>query len=98
MTQKQQTIKNEVSLKGTGIHTGKKVNITFKPAPANSGINFIRIDLPDKPVIPAEISYLLDAPSRLRRTSIGQNDAHVHTIEHLMASFFIVCCFWVIYA
>lgn len=86
--QNQQTIKNEISLKGIGIHTGKKVNITFKPAPQNSGINFIRTDLPAKPVIPACISYLLDASSRMRRTSIGKDTTEIHTIEHLMASFF----------
>jgi len=88
MTENQNTIKNEVSLKGVGIHTGKKINITFKPAPPNSGVNFIRTDLPEKVVIPANISYLLDESLRMRRASIGKEDVEVHTIEHLMASLF----------
>lgn len=85
--EKQRTIKGQASLKGVGIHTGKQVNMTFKPAPENSGINFIRIDLPNKPVIPANISNLLDSSLRLRRTSIGKDGVQIHTIEHFMASF-----------
>lgn len=86
--EKQKTIRKQANLKGVGIHTGKEVNITFKPAPPDSGINFIRTDLPGRPVIPADISYLLDASLRERRTSIRKEDVEVHTIEHLMASFF----------
>ncbi|MBN1405646.1 MAG: UDP-3-O-[3-hydroxymyristoyl] N-acetylglucosamine deacetylase [Candidatus Omnitrophica bacterium] len=85
--EKQRTIKTQVSLKGIGIHTGRPVNITFKPAPENSGISFVRIDLPGKPVISANISHLLDSSLRLRRTSIGKDSAQVHTIEHFMAAF-----------
>ena len=85
---KQRTIKKQTSLKGIGIHTGKQVNITFKPAQPDSGINFIRTDLPGKPVIPARIQYLLDTSVRERRSSIGKNGAEVHTIEHLLACFF----------
>ena len=51
---KQRTIKAPVSVKGTGLHTGKEVTMTFKPAPANHGYKFKRIDLPDSPVIKAE--------------------------------------------
>ena len=42
---KQKTIKTEVSLTGVGLHTGKEVNITFKPAPVNNGFTFVRVDL-----------------------------------------------------
>ncbi len=42
---KQKTIDKEVSLKGVGLHTGKEVNLTFKPAPENFGFAFKRIDL-----------------------------------------------------
>ena len=42
---KQKTIKNDVSLKGVGLHTGKDVTLTFKPAPENTGFAFKRIDL-----------------------------------------------------
>ncbi|MFH0731754.1 MAG: UDP-3-O-acyl-N-acetylglucosamine deacetylase [Candidatus Omnitrophota bacterium] len=85
--QKQKTLKKEVSLKGTGIHTGEQVNITFKPALPNSSINFLRTDLPDSPLMPATLAHLLDAQLRVRRTSIGKDKAQAHTIEHLMAVF-----------
>lgn len=83
----QNTIKSEVSLQGIGIHTGEKVKVTFKPAPIDSGINFIRVDLPEKPAICANIPNVLEASLRIRRTAIGKENAQVHTIEHFMASF-----------
>ncbi len=83
---KQKTIAKEFSLKGTGLHTANKVNITFKPAEPNSGINFIRVDLPGKPIIKASANNLLSPEHSLRRTSIGRDGAEVQTIEHLMAA------------
>ena len=53
MSEKQRTLAKEVSLNGKGLHTGVNVNITFKPAPANYGYKFCRVDLPDKPIIDA---------------------------------------------
>jgi UDP-3-O-[3-hydroxymyristoyl] N-acetylglucosamine deacetylase / 3-hydroxyacyl-[acyl-carrier-protein] dehydratase len=86
----QKTIKNEISVKGTGIHTGKEVNVKLKPALSDSGVNFIRVDLESKPVIKAHISKITKPQRRLRRTSIGLNlkekDIEVHTIEHIMAA------------
>lgn len=86
--ERQRTIKKQASLKGIGIHTGAKVDVTFKPALPDSGINFVRADLPGKPAIPADISYLLNMPTGTRRTSIGKDGIFVYTIEHYMASFF----------
>lgn len=83
---KQRTIAKEFTLSGVGLHTANKVNMTFKPAAVDSGINFIRVDLPGKPVIKTLVDYLLPAERRTRRTSIGQNGTEVHTIEHLMAA------------
>jgi len=87
---KQKTIKQEVSLEGIGIHTGKKVKVRFKPSLAGSGINFIRTDLKDKPVIKADITKITPPSRRVRRTSIGislkDEDIEVHTIEHFMAA------------
>ena len=65
---------------------GKKIEVVFKPAPPNSGINFIRTDIPDNPIIPATISSLTDLSKRPRRTSIGQGEVEIHTIEHLLAT------------
>ncbi len=82
----QRTINREVSLKGIGLHTGNQVEVKFKPSLPNTGINFIRVDLPQKPTIQAHILNLIDISPSLRRTSIGLPDAEVRTIEHLMAT------------
>jgi UDP-3-O-[3-hydroxymyristoyl] N-acetylglucosamine deacetylase/3-hydroxyacyl-[acyl-carrier-protein] dehydratase len=82
----QKTIVNQITLKGVGIHTGNKVNITFKPADADSGITFIRTDIPGAPRIKADVESLLLAPKFSRRSSIGNDQAEVQTVEHLMAA------------
>ena len=82
----QKTIVNQVSLKGSGIHTGNKVNITFNPAPVDSGVTFIRTDIPGAPRIKAEIGSLLLASKFSRRSSIGNDQTEVQTVEHLMAA------------
>ncbi len=83
MLGKQQTIKNEVTLSGVGLHTGNKSNMTFKPAPENYGVKFRRIDLPDSPEIPADIDHVIDIS---RGTTIAKDGAEVHTVEHVLAS------------
>jgi len=82
----QRTIKNNAKIEGMGIHTGKEIKVVFKPAPADSGIKFQRIDMPGKPIIPASIESLIDKEKKTRRTSIGNNGAEIHTIEHLLAT------------
>jgi len=57
---KQRTIGKEVSLTGVGLHTGKQVTITFKPAPENTGYAFIRVDLEGSPVIEADANYVVN--------------------------------------
>ena len=52
MSVKQNTLKGEFSLKGKGLHTGKEVCATFKPAAENTGYQVVRTDLEDKPVLP----------------------------------------------
>lgn len=81
----QKTIKNPARIQGVGLHTGGKVNIVFKPAPINSGINFVRVDLDNKPVLKADCQYLLSSQHSIRRTSLGVDGAEVQTVEHLMA-------------
>lgn len=89
--EKQKTIGKELSLKGIGLHTAKKVNITFKPAEIDSGITFIRVDLPGRPAIKASSQNLLSPSRSPRRTSIGVGDAEVQTIEHLMGALAGLC-------
>jgi UDP-3-O-[3-hydroxymyristoyl] N-acetylglucosamine deacetylase/3-hydroxyacyl-[acyl-carrier-protein] dehydratase len=83
--EKQKTINKDISLEGIGLHTGNLVHIKFKPAPINTGILFIRTDLPDKPAIRADVNYLLLTEKNSRRTSIGHKGVEIHTVEHLLA-------------
>ncbi|MFA5199565.1 MAG: bifunctional UDP-3-O-[3-hydroxymyristoyl] N-acetylglucosamine deacetylase/3-hydroxyacyl-ACP dehydratase [Candidatus Omnitrophota bacterium] len=83
--EKQKTICKEVILNGIGIHTGKKVSLTLKPAEVDSGVTFIRKDMPGEPKIKASADSLL-ANKSSRRSSIGSGQAEVETIEHFMAS------------
>ncbi len=82
----QRTIKKPIELSGTGLHTGIDVKLKFKPAPTNTGINFIRVDIKDSPMIKAGTRQILDQDKSPRRTSIGNDSVEVHTIEHLMAA------------
>lgn len=82
----QRTIKSAVSLEGVGLHTGNRVKITFKPALPNSGINFIRVDLPGKLLIRAAVDNILAIDKAPRRTSVGKDGVEIHTIEHLMST------------
>ncbi len=86
--EKQKTIKKEVKVNGIGIHTGKKVDLCFKPAEKDTGINFVRTDLADKPKIEASIANILDKYLPLRRTSLGVDSAQIHTVEHLLSTLF----------
>lgn len=83
MNTKQHTIKAPVSLSGIGLHTGAKVNLTFKPAPVNHGIIFKRIDLEGGPEIPALAEYVVDVS---RGTTIELGPARISTIEHSLAA------------
>ncbi|PIE63045.1 MAG: UDP-3-O-[3-hydroxymyristoyl] N-acetylglucosamine deacetylase [Desulfobacter postgatei] len=80
----QQTIAGKVSLSGPGVHSGKKTNLTIRPAQENHGIKFRRLDLPGTSDIPALFKLVVDTSLA---TVIGYNGAIVSTIEHLMASF-----------
>lgn len=83
MVEYQQTIQKPVELSGIGLHTGQKVDVRFKPAPENQGIEFVRVDLDGQPRVKAHMSNLIERP---RRTSIGIQDVEIHTIEHVLAA------------
>jgi len=85
MSDKQKTILNEVTLKGTGLHTGKKVVITFKPGNENTGYIFRRVDLDGKPEIKALAENVVETS---RSTVLFQNNATVATVEHVMSAVF----------
>jgi UDP-3-O-[3-hydroxymyristoyl] N-acetylglucosamine deacetylase/3-hydroxyacyl-[acyl-carrier-protein] dehydratase len=83
MSEKQRTLARAISLDGKGLHTGINVTITFKPAPANHGYKFCRVDLPGKPIIEALAENVSDTS---RGTTLVQNNASVSTIEHTLAA------------
>lgn len=83
MNQKQHTIEQEVSISGVGLHTGEKVTLTLKPAPVNSGINFIRTDIDKGVKVPALVDYVVDTS---RGTVLEKDGARVHTTEHILAA------------
>ena len=83
MSSYQHTIGNAVSCSGVGLHTGEESTITFKPAPENSGIKFIRTDIDGHPEVAADISNVVDIS---RGTSISQNGVKVNTVEHVLAA------------
>ncbi len=80
---KQTTIENEVSLEGVGLHTGKQVTLTFKPAEANTGYVFKRVDLEGAPEIAADVSYVVNTQ---RGTSLEKNGVSIQTSEHVLAA------------
>jgi len=86
MSSKQNTIKNPVTLTGTGLHTGKAVRMTIKPAGVNEGISFKRIDLPGKQAVKVTASNAVMDEKVTRCTAIEFEGARVYTIEHLMAA------------
>jgi len=83
MLEQQRTIKTEVSITGIGLHTGTTCTMTFKPAPENYGIRFVRTDLGGNPEIPALADHVVDIS---RGTTLGIGEAKVHTVEHVLAS------------
>jgi UDP-3-O-[3-hydroxymyristoyl] N-acetylglucosamine deacetylase len=84
MTSHQQTLKRAVTCEGIGLHSGKRVKLTIKPAPSNHGIRFVRVDLAHQPVISAHFRNVIDTSLA---TTLGDAGVIVSTVEHLMATF-----------
>jgi UDP-3-O-[3-hydroxymyristoyl] N-acetylglucosamine deacetylase / 3-hydroxyacyl-[acyl-carrier-protein] dehydratase len=80
---KQKTIKKEISLTGVGLHTGKEVTMTFKPAPANNGFTFVRVDLEGSPIIEADANYVVNTQ---RGTNLEKLGVKIQTPEHVLAA------------
>ena len=79
----QNTIANQITLEGVGLHTGKNVVLTFKPAPANTGYVFKRTDLKGQPTVEADVQYVNDTQ---RGTNLIKNDVKIHTSEHVLSA------------
>jgi len=83
MLVKQQTLQKPVSIVGKGLHTGVEAELTLRPASANHGYKFKRIDLEGQPVVSAIADYVVDTS---RGTSIEENGVRVCTVEHVLAA------------
>ena len=79
----QTTIAKEITLEGVGLHTGKNVVLTFKPAPANTGYVFKRTDLDGQPTIEADVQYVINTQ---RGTNLLKNGVKIQTSEHVLSA------------
>jgi len=79
----QQTLRKAVSISGIGLHTGKRVTLELRPARANAGICFVRSDLPESRIFPANVEFV---QSTTLATTIGVGSAKISTVEHLMSA------------
>jgi len=80
---RQRTIQNLVRTTGVGVHSGRRVELTLRPAQANTGIVFHRVDLPEVVDFPAQAALVGD--TRLA-TVLQKDGARVSTVEHLMSA------------
>ncbi|PCH61181.1 MAG: UDP-3-O-[3-hydroxymyristoyl] N-acetylglucosamine deacetylase [Gammaproteobacteria bacterium] len=80
---RQRTLKNVIRATGVGLHTGKKVLLTLRPAAVDTGIIFRRIDLEGNPEIPAHPHNVGDTSMS---TTLVYNDIRVSTVEHLLSA------------
>lgn len=79
----QRTVGSPASLAGTSLHTGQPVTLTLKPAPADFGIKFRRVDIPDQPFISADVEKVQTVE---RATSLAEGSVKVHTVEHILSA------------
>jgi UDP-3-O-[3-hydroxymyristoyl] N-acetylglucosamine deacetylase len=83
MMLKQQTITEPIKTVGIGLHSGNRSNLYLKPAPINSGISFVRLDLDDQTVIPGKAEFITDT----RLASVLQiGESRISTVEHLLSA------------
>lgn len=80
---KQTTVHEPQSVKGFALHTGADVTLTVKPAAANTGYIFKRIDLADEPTVSAHIDHVKQVE---RATTLGEGSVKIHTVEHLLSA------------
>jgi UDP-3-O-[3-hydroxymyristoyl] N-acetylglucosamine deacetylase/3-hydroxyacyl-[acyl-carrier-protein] dehydratase len=79
----QNSIAKDVSIAGFGLHTGAKVSLTFKPAEADFGLAFKRVDIENQPVVPAHAKFVTHTE---RGTTLELGEASVSTVEHVLAA------------
>ena len=80
---RQHTLAKPASITGISLHTGEQVTLTLQPAPEDFGFKFRRIDLEDKPFIPALVEKVQKVE---RATTIAEGGVNVHTVEHVISA------------
>ena len=80
---KQHTLSKSATISGTGLHTGVLVDMTIKPANPGFGLQFQRVDLPNKPIIKADCDLVTDTS---RGTTLQVGEVKVSTVEHVLAA------------
>lgn len=83
MQRGQRTIRREIEYRGRGLFLGEEVSLKLRPQPGNTGIHFLRVDMPGSLPIPAHVGFLR---GQTRRILLGRGEAEVEGIEHLMAA------------
>jgi UDP-3-O-[3-hydroxymyristoyl] N-acetylglucosamine deacetylase / 3-hydroxyacyl-[acyl-carrier-protein] dehydratase len=80
---RQQTLSRPVTLDGQGVHSGEPARLTFQPAAPDSGIRFVRTDLPGRPEVRVELGNVVDTQLG---TTLGVGEVRVRTVEHVLAA------------
>lgn len=88
MNHYQTTLAEPVVYSGIGLHLGKETSITFKPAPADTGIVFVRTDVKSRPRIKACLENVRQVEEQSRRTTLGYDYYEVHTVEHVLSALY----------
>lgn len=82
---KQRTLARPATCRGVGLHTGHDTVMTFRPAPPDTGFAFRRVDLPDAPLVPADVEHVVSTD---RGTTLAVGDVTIHTVEHVLAALY----------
>lgn len=79
----QKTIRRKIEVKGIGLHTGKPATLRFCPAPADTGVYFVRTDLPGRPALKASVDHV---QATSYATTLGGAEFSVSTVEHCLSA------------
>ncbi|MEH2228356.1 MAG: UDP-3-O-acyl-N-acetylglucosamine deacetylase [Nostoc sp.] len=80
---RQHTLAAQITQIGVGLHSGVNTQVRILPAEAGSGRYFVRVDLPDLPIIPAQVAAVNHT---VLSTQLGKGEVYVRTVEHLLAA------------
>ena len=87
MSEQQRTLAKDVFMNVQGIHTGMPVSIRLLPASADTGIVFVRTDLPHRPSISVKSAQVVSVEKSVRRTTLCKDGVEVQTVEHVLGMY-----------